>query len=284
MVTGKYRSGAAYPAGHPAALLILAIAPDLLAGWTRTPGNQALPLLPPVTRRLPRVPRLPAGNLEWSVQAVRDSGAGLIVDVGGSTAPELADIAAAAGVDLLTLAGRLASTPEMVRRLGRALGRTERGQMLAEEVERWLDLTRRATMSPTRIHYGCGPDALEVPVADTLARETFTHLGLEMLPADSDGPLARVTAADVTAFDPEWIVCLDEAAAGLIRADPAWRPVRAVAAGRVLASPAQPFLWLDRPPGINRMLGLLWLASRLRPGGTDDGELERCLRILTGRL
>jgi iron complex transport system substrate-binding protein len=36
--------------------------------------------------------------------------------------------------------------------------------------------------------------------------------------------------------------------------------------------PRRPFGWLDEPPGVNRLAGLPWLASRLR--GTASGSDE----------
>ena len=35
--------------------------------------------------------------------------------------------------------------------------------------------------------------------------------------------------------------------------------------GKVYQIPAQPFSWFDRPPGANRMIGIVWLAQLLYP-------------------
>ena len=42
--------------------------------------------------------------------------------------------------------------------------------------------------------------------------------------------------------------------------DPIWQGIKAVAHGRVHLAPTAPFGWIDRPPSINRLIGLAWLA------------------------
>ena len=39
----------------------------------------------------------------------------------------------------------------------------------------------------------------------------------------------------------------------------------AVAQGRVYLAPALPFGWIDEPPSVNRLLGLLWAGHTLYP-------------------
>lgn len=47
--------------------------------------------------------------------------------------------------------------------------------------------------------------------------------------------------------------------------DPVWSGVGAVKAGRVCLSPTAPFGWIDRPPSLNRMMGLRWMARLFHP-------------------
>lgn len=50
-----------------------------------------------------------------------------------------------------------------------------------------------------------------------------------------------------------------------IRTSPAWQNLDAVKRNAVYQVPWQPFGWIDRPPGLNRLIGLLWLANLLYP-------------------
>ena len=50
-----------------------------------------------------------------------------------------------------------------------------------------------------------------------------------------------------------------------------WQGVDAVRAGRVYLSPTAPFGWIDRPPSLNRMIGLKWLAGLFYPDAGESG-------------
>jgi iron complex transport system substrate-binding protein len=50
--------------------------------------------------------------------------------------------------------------------------------------------------------------------------------------------------------------------------------LRAVHERRVFLSPNNPFGWVDSPPGINRLLGVRWLAGRLYPTTFPDDLRE----------
>ena len=65
--------------------------------------------------------------------------------------------------------------------------------------------------------------------------------------------------------------------AGQLRANPAWQSVDAVAQGRVYEYPGLPYSWGARPPAVNRLPGLIWLAYVLR-GRAFDAQFEADLR------
>src|SRR5690606_4944217 len=75
------------------------------------------------------------------------------------------------------------------------------------------------------------------------------------------------TAEEIAAADPDVVIAVD---AARLAADAAWQRVPAVAAGRVHAPPSLPFNWGARPPSVNRLLGLVWLAYVLPAREFDD--------------
>jgi iron complex transport system substrate-binding protein len=66
-------------------------------------------------------------------------------------------------------------------------------------------------------------------------------------------------------------------AAARLRANPAWQSIEAVAAGRVYEYPGLPYSWGPRPPSVNRLPGLMWLACVLR-GRAFDAKFHADLR------
>ncbi|MGH6915031.1 MAG: iron ABC transporter substrate-binding protein, partial [Geminicoccales bacterium] len=74
----------------------------------------------------------------------------------------------------------------------------------------------------------------------------------------------------VLAWNPDVVVTWDERIYDRVRSDPLWQSVEAVKQRRVYLSPSEPFGWIDRPPSINRLLGLRWLAAVLYSERADD--------------
>ena len=78
------------PAGPPAAVLLAALAPDLMLGWTSPVSDDARALLAPEAARLPQVPRLTGrDDVADKIVALKPD---LILDY-GTVAPRYADLA-----------------------------------------------------------------------------------------------------------------------------------------------------------------------------------------------
>jgi iron complex transport system substrate-binding protein len=50
-----------------------------------------------------------------------------------------------------------------------------------------------------------------------------------------------------------------------IKTAPSWQNLEAVKRNAVYQTPWRPFGWIDRPPGLNRLIGVVWLANVLYP-------------------
>ena len=47
--------------------------------------------------------------------------------------------------------------------------------------------------------------------------------------------------------------------------DARWKSVAAVRTHQVYETPQYPFCWIDRPPSVNRIIGIKWLANLFYP-------------------
>jgi iron complex transport system substrate-binding protein len=147
------------PAGPPAAVLLEALAPDLMLGFPNPVPPEARALLAPEVATLPTVPRL-TGKQDATEQ-VRALKPDLILDYGDVT-PAYADLARKTqerlGVPTLLLDGALAETPHALRLLGAALHREARAETLARVAEAMLALP--AAGGKHTVVYLRGTDAL----------------------------------------------------------------------------------------------------------------------------
>jgi iron complex transport system substrate-binding protein len=255
------------PAGPPAAVLLAALAPDLMLGWPSPVSDGARALLAPEAVKLPQVPRLTGrDDVTDKIVALKPD---LILDYGTVT-PRYADLAKATqhrtGIPTVLLDGTLAEAPRAFLLLGGMLHREERGETLARLTEALLAVPIKPNTAQ-RVVCARGSDGLTLAVPGTDLAEPFTRAGLQLVAPSGQGPSRQVTLDDIRALDPDVIVFTDPAMRAILTQSEASRSLRAVRDGHAVVAPYMPFGWLDEPPSINRLLGLGWL------GGGDPRTL-----------
>jgi iron complex transport system substrate-binding protein len=248
------------PAGPPAAILLAALAPDLMLGWTSPVSDSARALLAPDAAKPPQVPRLTGrDDVTDKILALKPD---LILDY-GTIAPRYIDLAKATqqrtGVPTVLLDGSLAEIPHGFRVLGSILHREERAETLARFTEALLASPKKPGAS-LRIVCARGPDGMTLVAPGTDLAESFTRAGWQLVAPPGQGPSRQATLDDIRALDPDVIVFTDPAMRATLAQSDAWRSLRAVRWARRFA-PNMPFGWLDEPPSINRLLGFAWLAA-----------------------
>jgi iron complex transport system substrate-binding protein len=262
-----------YAAGPPASMLVFAIAPDKLIGWTRAFRPNEAAFVAPKYGALPELGRLTGRGSTANVEVLLQSKTDLVVDAGSTadTFVSLADrVQQQTGIPYLLMDGRIDAMPGSLRTLGRALGDEKRGAQLADYVEAALkDVKARvAQVKPEerpRVYYGRGPAGLQTGLAGSINVELLEYLGARNVAAESKGGLAQVSLEQVLAWNPEVILTTDPNFYAAIWNDARWQGVAAVKAKRVHLAPHLPFGWFDFPPGVNRILGLYWAGLLLYP-------------------
>ena len=260
-------------AGPPAAVLLATLAPDKMIAWPRAPSPEERAFLNPALRDLPASGRLTGRGGSANVEAVLALKPDLIVDVGSTAATyaSLADrVQAQTGIPYLLLDGRFKATPETYRSLGALIDAAEEGEALAAESETILRNVAAAVEAVPeekrpRVYYGRGPRGLETGLAGSINTEIIEAAGGRNVAGAGAGGLAAVSPEQVLVWNPDVIIALDPDFPKLAAADPLWSGLKAVHEGRVHAVPTLPFGWVDAPPGVNRLIGLRWLAGLFFP-------------------
>jgi iron complex transport system substrate-binding protein len=254
--------GRILPAGPPAAVLLAALAPDLMVGWPHAPSPAARMWLPDATAGLPTVPML-TGRQDVTDQVVALN-PDLILDY-GAVSPRYAQIIEAVqaktGIPAVLLDGALPKTPQVLRALGAALHRADRAELLARQAEAILASVQTPRGAAPRAYYGRGADGL-VGSPGGGAWEVFALLGWEVLSPQSSGTPSRTSIEAIQALDPDVIIFQSAGMRKVVADSPQWRGLRAVRDHHAYVAPDAPFGWLDEPPSINRLLGLAVLGAR----------------------
>jgi len=264
-----------YAAGPPASMLVFAIAPDKLTGWTRAMRPSEAQYLPERYAALPELGRLTGRGNTANVEVVLRAKTDLIADV-GSTGPSLASLAtqvqAQTRIPYALLDGRIESTPATLRALGKLMGNEAQAEKLAAWYERELaDAKQRVSRAGEHplVYYGRSPSGLQTGGKGSINVEALDFLGARNAAAEARAGLVTVSFEQVILWDPEVILTTDPNFWKSVWSDPRWRAVKAVAAKRVYLSPHLPFGWFDFPPGANRLLGVWWAGKLLYPKEFD---------------
>ncbi len=253
------------PAGPPAAILLEAIAPDLMLGWPGPLSDDAKALLPDNANH-PRIPRLTGReDVTDKIKALKPD---LIIDYGEVT-PRYIELAQATqqktGIPTLLFAGSLDNIPRVIREAGAIPHREARAETLATFVEAMLALPVIPLLASLGAHprvlYARGADGLTVTAPDTDVTEVFKHLGWQVIAPDGQGTFRASTIAAIGALDPDIVIFSDPAMRETLAHSDTWKSVRAIREGHALVAPGLPFGWIEEPPSINRLLGLAFLGG-----------------------
>jgi len=263
-----------YAAGPPASILVFAIAPDKLIGWTTAWREAERPFIAQRYSDLPTLGRLTGRGNTANVEVVLQAKPDFIVDY-GTVSPTLSSLAdrvqEQTGIPYALLDGDFDRMTDAIRLIGTVAGEEKRAEALARYTQETVsEINRRVAKVPAgkrpRIYYGRGPQGLNTGLAGSISAQFIEQLGAVNVAADlGRGGLVQVSIEQVLRWNPDVIVTIDPNFYALATKHPLWRELPAIKAGRLHLAPNVPFGWIDFPPSINRLIGLRWLARILYP-------------------
>lgn len=266
-----------FAAGPPAAVLAHVLAPEKLLGWPQELSAEARAWLAPGVREQPFLGRLAGRGSTMPLEKLLSLAPDFILDTGTVDETRLStaeSLHARARVPYVLIPGRLADSAWQLLEVGRILGVPARGEQLAAAAEARLGLARarrdRAATKTPKAYLARGADGLETALAGSINAEAFELAGGVNVAAKQGGNVARVSLEQILAWGPEVIITQDAKFYAWALADETWRRLPALRGGRFHLAPSLPFGWLDGPPGVNRLVGLPWLVSRLHGGVAGD--------------
>ncbi len=262
-----------YAAGPPAGVLVFAVAPDKLIGWT-TPWREAE--RPFIARRyadLPPLGRLTGRGNTANVEIVLAAKPDFIVDYGtiNDTYASLADrVQQQTGIPYVLLDGDFDRVGDSIRAMGQIAQEEKRAGALAQYAQDTVsDVERRVAKIPAnqrpRVYYGRGPQGLNTGLAGSINVESIEQIAVNVAAELGRGGLVQVSIEQVLRWNPDVVITIDPNFYAAVRTHPLWSTLPAIKAGRIYLAPSVPYGWIDFPPSINRLLGLRWLARILYP-------------------
>lgn len=175
------------------------------------------------------------------------------------------------GIPYVLVDGRLADTAQQIREVARLVGEEERGAVLANFADQILTDAARVredkTKKKIKVFYGRGANGLETGLPGSIHTEVLDLLGAENAAASAgENIIGKVSMEQLMQWQPDVIVTVDPGFyQELEKGSGVWGKINAVKHKRFYLAPSQPLGWLDRPPSLNRLLGVIWMRRLLYP-------------------
>lgn len=263
-------------AGPPASVFLYSLTPDLMLGWSNGWSETTLNGLGDKARSMKVIGSVGGktgteSNIERLIMYKPD----IIVDIGNHLKTNISMVERVryrTSIPFILYDGSVSALPHAYREVGEVLGRKEDGEIRAKWIEQRLNkiekvLSDISDAERPRIYYARGVTGLESGSRLSIHAETIEMAGGRNVAGDAGGNrgILQLSMDQVMAFDPDIIVASDDRFLKTIKDQPIWQNLRAIKNGKILVAPSVPFSWVDLPPSVNRVIGVIWLTNKLYP-------------------
>lgn len=263
--------------GPLANIMIYAVKPEVIVGWSSAPSETAKKYIDEKYWDLPEYGKFYDNSEDFNREALMASAPDVIIDVGEWDEDYKADLDTLQeqiGIPVILVEANLEQNPSAYRTIGELLGDTERGEALASYCEDVLkDAKEKAASIPEnerkRVYYGEGETGLSTILSGTIHSQIYELVGAEIVVNPDNAQVQQgggtISMEQLMAWDPDVIMFVKGSIYDSVADDPSWNALTAVKNGTYYEIPTEPYNWLGRPPGPNRMLGVRWLGNLLYP-------------------
>lgn len=282
----------AYSTGQPGVVALYTINPDMLLGWCIKPAKEEADYIDSKYLGLPVLGLMQGSNDTANREEIMLRSPDIIIMmtyINDSTATDADELQERMGIPVVFLDCALNKIPDAYRFLGDVLDQSERTEILAsysEDVLKNAEEIAKNMGDKERIsvYYAQGSKGLQTAPKGSSHSEVIDLVGGEnvvVLSADADVRLT-VNMEQILSWNPDVIIASYNMSNGTVKGNDnilsiigngheAWSLVSAVQNNMFFSTPCYPYNWLDLPPSVNRIIGVLWMGNLLYP---DDFDLD----------
>jgi len=272
------------PSGALAQMFLISIAPDLLCTIASKYSDDALAYLPAYLNDLPEVGQF-YGSDDLNFETIASIAPEVVIDIGEPKATIVEDmdsITEKLAIPAVHITADLKGSADAFRTLGKLLNREERGEEIAQYIEKIYEQTANIVDAvgdnKVGVLYLLGDQGLNVIPQTSFHAEVLDWLTNNLAVVDSPSSKGSGNETDleqIANWNPEYIIFGSGSVYDTVAADPVWSTLSAISSGKYVECPAVPYSWFGSPPSINRYLSMIWLPTVLYPEqATYDVEAE----------
>jgi iron complex transport system substrate-binding protein len=260
------------------AILVYTLNPDLLIGWNYELREGEKEYLLPKYQSLPNLGGWYAKatcNIEEVLKINPDIiiSAGVLNDTSVSQANQIQE---QTGIPVVLINAELAELDKTYEFAGKLLNQEKKAQELSDYCKQAINNAQSKSKNieadkRVRVYYAEGASGLETDPRGSSHTEVLEMVGgINVAKVEVKGGMGMtpVSMEQILSWNPDVILSWNDTQGGYyskMLTDANWKNISAVKNKKVYAVPSGPFNWFDRPPSVNRILGVKWLGNLLYP-------------------
>ena len=273
------------PSGPYAQMILYTLCPDRLLGLSDPFTRIQKRYIDEKYYDLPIYGKLYGSGGTFNLEEIMKTAPDVIIDMGESKVGIGADmdsVQSRTGIPVIFIEATIDTIADAYDTLGEILGMTEQASVMsgyirdvmnfAEEIKNEIPEDKRPSVMFSQGEYGN-----EVNGNGSVHSEVLDYVGVKNA-AEMESILAtggdEVSMEQIMLWNPEIVVLAPDSCYDDIYSDLMWAHVDAVKNKRVYEVPNGPYNWLDRPPSVQRVLGILWLGNLVYPEYYDFDMIE----------
>lgn len=270
-----------YATGALGTIMLNTLAPEKIAGLNNEMSEVELKYLGDTNKDTPVLGSWKGtqynGNIEEFLMVKPD----VIINMGDVSEAYISDseeIEKQTGIPVLMVDGSIDKTSEAYTFLGEILNKNERAKELSDYFSETMSSVKEFVdkipeEERVRVYYAEGPKGLETELRGSINSEIIEIAGGINVAGDnwrSESRRVQVSLEQVILENPEAIIISTDGDNNHqvyeeIKNSSSWGDIKAVKEGKVYEVPGIPYDWINRPPSVNRIIGIKWLANILYP-------------------
>lgn len=258
----------------PGTILLYTLDPELLIAWNYYLGEAEKKFILPQYHELPNLGGWMAKST-CNTEELLKIGPDLILymgDINDLSKSQADSIQKQVNIPVVMVNGDLTKMEKTYEFMGELLNMEKQAGMLGSYCRETVKQVQATSKNITedkrvRVYYAEGDSGLETDPCGSRHTEVLDMVGgvnVADVVAKGERGMTQVSHEQVLLWNPDLIICWGQCFEQIF-SDTKWQSIKAVQDKKIYIVPSGPFNWFDRPPSVNRILGLKWLGNLLYP-------------------
>ncbi len=264
------------PSGNLSQQIIYSLVPEKMVGWGTRPTKEMQKYFLQEIVDKPVYGAFYGKKANLNMEALLVADPQVVIDIGeikGSKEEMIKDLdnlQEKLNIPVVFVSSYLDQMDSTYIDLGNLLDEKERASIRAQYCSDTLKQAKQILSTiensdKVSIYYGAEQDGLTSFPKGSFHTQVFPLVGVNNI-VDSSSKVVQVSAEQLIIWNPDYIILTNEGGYdSFLAQDSPFKDLKAIKENHIFIIPEGPFNWIDRPPAMNRILGIKWLGNLIYP-------------------